>query len=117
MSDASCAYIGDIGRHEGETVTLKGRLYNKRSSDTLHFLQVRESTGTLQCVVFKKDVPEAQFALADHLPQESSLIVGGVVRKDERAPLGYELDVTDLQVVGARGRSLGTLRHPLPESP
>src|SRR5215468_5153710 len=99
MSDASCAYIGDIGRHEGETVTLKGRLYNKRSSDTLHFLQVRESTGILQCVVFKKDVPEAQFALADHVPQESSLIVTGVVRKDDRAPLGYELGVTDLEVV------------------
>jgi asparaginyl-tRNA synthetase len=50
-------------------------------------------------VVFKKDVPEAQFALADHLPQESSLMVTGVVRKDERAPLGYELGVIDLQVV------------------
>ena len=59
MSDAPWAYIEDIGRHEGETVTLKGRLYNKRSSGKLHFLQVREGTGTFQCVVFEKDVPDA----------------------------------------------------------
>jgi asparaginyl-tRNA synthetase len=99
MSDAPWVYIEDIGRHEGETITLKGWLYNKRSSGKLHFLQVRDGTGTLQCVVFKKDVPEAQFIAADHLPQESSLQVTGTVRKDERAPLGYELGVTDLQVV------------------
>jgi asparaginyl-tRNA synthetase len=99
MSEAPWVYIEDIGKHEAQTVTLKGWLYNKRSSGKLHFLLVRDGTGTLQCVVFKKDVPEEQFALADHLPQESSLIVTGVVRKDERAPLGYELGVSDLQVV------------------
>ena len=99
MGDAPWVYIEDIGQHEGQTVTLKGWLYNKRSSGKLHFLLVRDGTGILQCVVFKKDVPEAQFALADHLPQESSLIVTGVVRKDDRAPLGYELGVTDLEVV------------------
>jgi asparaginyl-tRNA synthetase len=99
MSEIPWVYIEDIGRHDGQTVTLKGWLYNKRSSGKLHFLLVRDGTGILQCVVFKKDVPEAQFALADHLPQESSLIVTGTVRKDERAPLGYELGVTDLAVV------------------
>ena len=99
MSDAPWVYIEDIGSHEGHTVTLKGWLYNHRSSGKLHFLLVRDGTGILQCVVFKKDVTEAQFALADHLPQESSLIVTGTVRKDERAPLGYELGVTDLEVV------------------
>jgi asparaginyl-tRNA synthetase len=98
-SDAPWVYIEDIGRHDGEVVTLKGWLYNKRSSGKLHFLQVRDGTGVIQCVVFKKDVPEEQFRLADHLPQESSLIVTGTVRRDERAPLGYELGVTDLQVV------------------
>jgi len=99
MTTAPWVYIEDIGRHDGETVTLKGWLYNKRSSGKLHFLLLRDGTGILQCVVFKQDVAEAQFALADHVPQESSLIVTGVVRKDERAPLGYELGVTDLQVV------------------
>jgi asparaginyl-tRNA synthetase len=99
MSDAPWVYIEDIGRHDGETVTLKGWLYNRRSSGKLHFLLLRDGTGILQCVVFKKDVPAETFALADHLPQESSLIVTGTVRKDERAPLGYELGVSSLEVV------------------
>ena len=55
-------YIEDIGRHEGEEVTLKGWLYNKRSSGKLHFLLVRDGTGILQCVMFKNDVPPEQFA-------------------------------------------------------
>ena len=92
-------YIEDIAAHEGEEVTLKGWLYNKRSSGKLHFLQVRDGTGILQCVVFKKDVTAEEFALADHLTQESSLVVSGVVRADARAPLGYELGVTHLELV------------------
>jgi asparaginyl-tRNA synthetase len=92
-------YIEDIGRHEGAEVTLKGWLYNRRSSGKLHFLQVRDGTGVLQCVVFKNDVPPEQFTLADHLTQESSLIVTGSVRADPRAPLGYELSVKDVQLV------------------
>jgi asparaginyl-tRNA synthetase len=99
MGETPWVYIEDIGRHEGETVTLKGWLYNRRSSGKLHFLLLRDGTGTLQCVVFKKDVPAEQFELADHLPQESSLIVTGTVRRDERAPLGYELGVTRLELV------------------
>lgn len=92
-------YIEDIARHEGTEVTLKGWLHNRRSSGKLHFLQVRDGTGVLQCVMFKNDVPPEQFALADHLTQESSLIVTGSVRADPRAPLGYELSVKDLQLV------------------
>jgi asparaginyl-tRNA synthetase len=92
-------YIEDIGKHDGQTVTLKGWLYNKRSSGKLHFLQVRDGTGVLQCVVFKNDVSPEQFALADHVTQESSLIVTGMVRADARAPLGYELSVKNLQIV------------------
>src|SRR5512140_2476511 len=95
----SWVYIEDIGQHEGQEVTLKGWLYNKRSSGNLHFLQVRDGTGILQCVVFKNDVSPAQFALAERLTQESSLIVTGTVRADSRAPLGYELNVKDLQLV------------------
>ena len=95
----SHVYIEDIGQHDGQTVSLKGWLYNKRSSGKLHFLQVRDGTGVLQCVVFKNDVPPEQFALADHITQESSLVVTGSVRADARAPLGYELSVTDLQLV------------------
>jgi len=99
MSDAPWVYIEDIGQHDGKTVTLKGWLYNRRSSGKLHFLLLRDGTGILQCVVFKKDVTPETFALADHLPQESSLIVTGTVRRDERAPLGYELGVTQLELL------------------
>ncbi len=95
----SWVYIEDIGRHEGEEVTLKGWLYNKRSSGRLHFLLVRDGTGILQCVMFKHDVPPEQFAMAEHLPQESSVIITGTVRADARARLGYELRVRHLEVV------------------
>jgi len=108
----SWVYIEDIAQHEGEEVTLKGWLYNKRSSGKLHFLQVRDGTGILQCVVFKNDVPVEQFALADHMTQESSLIVRGTVRADSRAPLGFELTVTDLQVLqGADGYPITPKEH------
>jgi asparaginyl-tRNA synthetase len=92
-------YVEDIAPYESQEVTLKGWLYNKRSSGKLHFLQVRDGTGILQCVVFKNDVPAEQFALAEHLTQESSLVVTGIVRADPRAPMGYELSVRDLQMV------------------
>jgi asparaginyl-tRNA synthetase len=95
----SHVYIEDIGQYDGQTVTLKGWLYNKRSSGKLHFLQVRDGTGVLQCVVFKNDVPPEQFELADHITQESALVLSGTVRADQRAPLGYELSVKDLQLV------------------
>jgi asparaginyl-tRNA synthetase len=92
-------YIEGIAEHVGQEVTLKGWLYNKRSSGKLHFLQVRDGTGILQCVVFKNDVPDEQFALADRITQESSLIVTGSVRADSRAPSGHELNVSHLQLV------------------
>jgi len=92
-------YIADIAKYEGQEVTLKGWLYNKRSSGKIHFLQVRDGTGIIQCVVFKGDVPEDLFDLSDKITQESSLIVKGVVRADKRSPIGYELGVKDLEVV------------------
>ncbi len=92
-------YIEDIGNHEGQEVVLRGWLYNKRSSGKLHFLQLRDGTATIQCVVFKGDVSGEEFALADHLPQESSLVVHGTVRADARSPLGYEVAVKRLEKV------------------
>src|SRR5207248_5051177 len=93
------ATVEGIGAHAGRTVTLHGWLAGKRSSGKLHFLQVRDGTGTIQCVMAKADVPADAFTLADHLPQESSLIVTGTVRADPRSPIGYELGVTALEVV------------------
>jgi asparaginyl-tRNA synthetase len=92
-------YIEDIAHHEGRDVTVRGWLYNKRSSGKLHFLQLRDGTGVIQCVMFKDEVPPEQFALGDHLAQESSLIVTGTVRADSRAPSGFELSVKALQLV------------------
>src|SRR5438094_682385 len=93
------ATVEGIGAHAGRTVTLHGWLAGRRSSGKLHFLQVRDGTGTIQCVMAKAEVPAEVFALADHLPQESSLVVTGTVRADARSPIGYELGVTDLQVI------------------
>ena len=91
--------VADIGRYEGREVVLRGWLYNKRSSGKLHFLQLRDGSGVVQCVVFKGDVEADLFERCDHLPQESSLVVHGQVRREERAPIGYEVGVSDLEVV------------------
>ena len=96
-------YIEDIAAaldsYQGRTVTLQGWLYNKRSSGKLHFLQLRDGTGVLPCVVFHKDVSKDVFERADRLAQETSLRITGTVRKDERSPLGFELGVTVLEIV------------------
>jgi len=93
--------IADISRYEGQEVEVRGWLYSRRSSGKLHFLQLRDGSGIIQAVVFKGDVTPELFALADHLGQESSLIVRGTVRKDARSPLGFELGVKGLDVVHA----------------
>jgi asparaginyl-tRNA synthetase len=106
-------YVADVAAHEGREVTLHGWLQGRRSSGKLHFLQVRDGTGTIQCVIFKGNVPAEVFVEADHLPQETSLRVTGQVKKDARSPLGFELDVRDLQVVArpAREFPLGHKEH------
>ena len=92
-------YIRDVSKHAGEEVTIKGWLYNLRSSGKLIFPQIRDGSGIIQGVVFKKNVPERVWNDFEHLTQESSIIVKGSVRADERAPGGYELDVTDVEVL------------------
>jgi asparaginyl-tRNA synthetase len=92
-------YIDRIGEHVGESVTIKGWLHNRRSSGKIHFLVLRDGSGFLQVVMGKKDVDEATFAKADHLSQESSVIVTGTVRADERAAGGFEMIASALEVV------------------
>ena len=91
--------IEQAAAHTGQEVEIRGWLYNKRSSGKIHFLLVRDGSGTLQAVVAKQDVSAEVFASADALTQESSLIVRGMLREDRRAPGGYELSVADLTVV------------------
>ena len=92
-------YIEDVAAHVGETVTLKGWLHNRRSSGKLHFLTVRDGTGFIQAVMSKAAVGPEVFVSADHLGQESAVIVTGAVRADARAPGGFELDVSGFEVV------------------
>jgi asparaginyl-tRNA synthetase len=94
--------IEELDAHVGKEVTIKGWLYAKTGKGKLQFLQVRDGTGIVQCVVFKRDVPPEVFEAARQLTQESSLIVTGTVRADERAPGvpgGLELGVSELQIV------------------
>lgn len=96
-------FIRDVSKHVGEEITLKGWLYNSRSSGKLMFPQIRDGSGIIQGVVFKKNVSEQVWSDCEKLTQESSIIVRGSVRADERAPGGFELDVVDVQVVQIAG--------------
>ena len=96
---AVTTYIEDVARHTGQVVTLRGWLHRRRSSGKIHFLTVRDGTGFMQAVLSKASVDSETFASASHLGQETSLVVTGAVRADQRAPGGYELDVAALEVV------------------
>ena len=99
MSSSPWIYVSDIAKHDGQEVVLKGWLYGKRSSGKLQFLQIRDGTGTVQGVLFKGDVPEALFNAVDKLPQEASIVVTGVVKKDTRSALGFELSLKDVTLI------------------
>src|SRR5215212_5172503 len=93
-------YIENIGAHEGEEVTIKGWLHNRRSSGKIHFLILRDGTGFVQAVMSKAAVGDDVFKAAEHLSQEASVIVTGTARTDARAPGGYEIDLKTLEIVG-----------------
>jgi asparaginyl-tRNA synthetase len=93
------ATIASLPSHIGETITLRGWLYNIRSSGKLLFPTFRDGTGTVQGIVPKAAVPEEVFDRVKSLTQESSVIVTGTVRADTRAPSGVELDVSNVEIV------------------
>src|ERR1700746_4043216 len=90
--------IAEIGKHEGQPVTIRGWLYNLRESGKLLFPIFRDGTGEIQGVVSLKENPEA-FAALRGLTQESSVIVTGKIRAEQRAPGGFELGVTAVKVL------------------
>ncbi|HTY36474.1 MAG TPA: asparagine--tRNA ligase [Bacteroidota bacterium] len=92
-------YIQDLGNHVGEVVQLRGWLYHKRSSGKVRFLLLRDGTGVLQGVMVKGGVSEEVFGKFDALTQESSFAMTGKIRKDDRAPGGFEMEVSDVQVI------------------
>jgi asparaginyl-tRNA synthetase len=91
--------IAEVGKFVGEEVTIGAWLANKRSSGKIAFLQLRDGTGFIQGVVVKAEVEELIFQQAKSITQETSLYVSGIVREDERSPFGYELGVTNIQVI------------------
>jgi asparaginyl-tRNA synthetase len=94
--------LENIDQYVGQTVTVEGWLYDKTDKGKLQFLQVRDGTGIVQCVVFQKDVTPEILEAAKRLSQESSLVVTGVVRSDPRSPGipgGFEIGVSDLKVI------------------
>ncbi len=96
---AEWAYITDLARHEGKVITIKGWLYNHTDKGRLQFLLVRDGTGMVQCVASEKDISDEAFGEAKRVTQESSLVVTGRVRRDSRAPGGYEVQLEDVQIV------------------
>ena len=98
-TSAPLATIASLSAHEGQTITLRGWLYNLRASGKLLFPIFRDGTGTIQGIVPKAAVSEEVFETLKNLTLESSLTVTGKVRADSRAPSGYELDVEDVTVI------------------
>jgi asparaginyl-tRNA synthetase len=96
---APVATVSELGKYEGQTVTVRGWLYNLRESGKLLFPIIRDGSGMVQGVVVKSAVPPEVFEAFKGLTQESSLTVTGKVRADKRAPGGYELDVSGVEVV------------------
>lgn len=94
-------YINEFGKHVGEEVTVKGWLYNRRSKGKIHFLQLRDGTGIAQAVMRRGNVEDDVFESANKAGQESSVIVTGEVKADDRAPGGFELGVTGFEIVSA----------------
>ncbi|MFD2760839.1 asparagine--tRNA ligase [Lentibacillus juripiscarius] len=91
--------IAQVPAYEGQEVTIGVWLTNKRSSGKIAFLQLRDGTGFIQGVVAKNDVTEEVFQLAKNLNQESSMYITGIIVEDKRSPFGYEMQVTDIELI------------------
>ena len=101
MSSVEIISISDIAQHAGQEVTVRGWVYNRTDKGRLQFIQLRDGSGIAQCVAFKKDMPPEQFEIASKLTQESSVVITGEVRADERAPGtpgGYEIGIKALML-------------------
>lgn len=93
--------IRDIGQYSGKQVTLKGWLYNRRSSGKIQFLIIRDGTGFIQGIMVKSESDPQDYELAANLSQESSVQVTGTVKEDSRSPLGYELTIEKIALISS----------------
>src|SRR5271169_489072 len=92
-------YVENLAHHVGESVSISGWVYTKRSSGKIRFIVIRDGTGLMQAVIVKANVSDDTFNRFDELTQESSLRVTGKIRKEDRAPGGYEMDVAGLEII------------------
>jgi len=93
------AYIEDIADFKDQEVELRGWVYNKRSGGKIRFLMIRDGTGMIQGTIYSSDKDHPLFSKFDQLTQESSIIIRGIVREDKRAPGGFELGISDLELI------------------
>src|SRR5574341_1396726 len=94
--------VDEISKYGGQEVTVQGWVYNRTDKGKLCFLLVRDGSGFIQCVAFKGDLDGKLFDQIMRLPQESSVLITGMVREDKRAPGipgGYEVGVKQIDVV------------------
>ncbi|MEI7972973.1 MAG: OB-fold nucleic acid binding domain-containing protein, partial [Bdellovibrio sp.] len=92
-------YVEDLKNKESQIVTLKGWVYNTRSSGKIRFMQLRDGTGIVQCIFVPSETDAEAFSQFESLTQESSVAVTGLVRKEPRSPGGYELGVRSLKIL------------------
>ncbi|MFC2161559.1 asparagine--tRNA ligase [Acidobacteriota bacterium] len=92
-------YIEDIASYKDQEIEIRGWLYNKRSSGKIRFLLIRDGTGLIQTTLFDPEKNKSLFDKSDELTQESSLHIRGIVREDKRAPSGFELSITDIEII------------------
>lgn len=95
----SIVSLSKIAEFNEQEVKIRGWVRRHRSKGKLQFLTIRDGAGELQAILSKADMDEEQFKAASHLTQESSIEVTGTVRADERAPGGYELDVSHIRII------------------
>jgi len=99
---ATLIRISDIAQYDGQTVTVRGWVYAKTGKGKLHFVRLRDGSGQAQCVAFKKEMAQDQFEIVKGLTQESSVVITGTVRADERAPGypgGYEIGIESIELL------------------
>ncbi|MFW6230685.1 MAG: asparagine--tRNA ligase [Nanoarchaeota archaeon] len=92
--------IQDAMKKGKGTVTIHGWVYRERGSNKLRFIILRDVTNRIQCVIEKAKVGEEKFAEADKVQMEASLKITGEIKKDDRAPTGYEISVNDFEIIG-----------------
>ncbi len=99
MSSSPRFWIENADQFDGQTVTLKGWVHNKRSSGKIKFLMMRDGTGLMQGILFKGECSEAAFEDFEKLTQESSIEVTGKIRKEPRSVGGFEMGVQSVKIV------------------